>query len=1048
MRRCLLVFCLLLTAIGLANIAIAQQKRISGKVLSATDKEPISGAAITFPGHGGGGSTNQMGEFNLTVPSTAKEFMVRGVGLKNQKINITGQQDYTIFMEVMVDTTAEEVVVTAGGFRTKRRELGTSNTLITGKNLTMGKAVSTAAGLQGKVPGLMISGTTGGVNPNYRLILRGQRSLLGNNQALIVLDNVIVPNNILSNLNPEDIESINVLQGAGAAALYGSNAANGALIITTKKGAAGRTNVRVSNTTTIEHVAYWPKMQTTYGAGGSSYGYDANGYPIFSNIENQSYGPPFDGSSRPLGEPLIDGSQLMVPYAANDSRKKFWNTGLTNQTDFSISSGDAISTFYMSGQFVNTKGTTPKDNYKRTALRINGTREIYRTLHATYSAGFTSNRYNITTQTSSIYNNMLNMPSNAPITDYANWQTDPNASPDGYFNPWYLNPYWQIDNYRQKTRNDYLIANVQLDYSPLNWLKFTARQGITNQSASYKTWNAGWTYTDYAKTTSSNSKSNIAAGVSDGSSYNTVLLSDLFMQINTKKNDYSLNFIAGGQWNQTESKSVGVSGSGLVIPGLYNISARTGQPGASEGDYLQRVMGFYGDLRLGYKDFLYLHGTGRNDWTSLLSKGNRSYFYPSVDLSFIASQALDFIKESHVINYLKIRGGFSKIGTVNLNPYSLLQTFSQQSGFPYGSLAGYGLDGQIPNNDLKPEMTKQYEVGFDLNLFNDRITSTATWYHSITDNQIVPVQISPFSGASSYLTNTGKTMSQGLEATLHVTPVRTNNWEVTVGGNYTYLDNKVVAISNDLPRLQLAYYSDGSGSYAVPGQAFPVIMGFDYVRDPEGHIIVDAVTGAPSKDPNLKILGNAQAKNRLGLDASVRFKSITLTALFEYRGGYKMYFGNGSDFDWAGTGIRSTEFNRERFVIPNSVYEDPNNPGHYIKNTTITVQDGNGNAGFWTDNNMNRDITSNYVSSGNFWKLREMAITYNLPQSLFNKATFIKSASISIQGRNLLIWMPKTNYYTDPEYSEVSSDSNGIGLTGISSAPPSRFFGGTITVNF
>lgn len=1046
MKSCLITG-LAVGGLALSNTTYGQMKTISGKVYSSHDSIPLVGALVRIPGTHQNVTTDKDGSFSIEInPNSALEISVDGY--TPFEISTKNLNDFIFYLKPE-DKALDEVVVTAGGVRTKRKELGTSNTVVSGKTLTTGKAVNVAAGLQGKVPGLMISGSTGGVNPNYRIVLRGQRSLLGNNQALIVLDNVIVPQSVLSNLNPEDIENINVLQGAGAAALYGSQASNGALIITTKKGVQGKTDVRVSNTTTIEQVAYWPKMQNTYGAGGSSYGYDVNGNPLFSSIENQSYGPAFDGSSVPLGEPLVDGSQLMVKYAGNNSRKDFWKHGLTNQTDFSLQSGDAVSTLYISGQYVTVKGTTPKDKYNRTAVRVNGTRNIYGDkLRAIYSLAYTQNRYNTTTATSSIYNNMLNMPSNVPITDYSNWQTDPNASPDGYFNPWYLNPYWQIDNNRQTVRNDYLIANVELDYKPMNWLRLVARQGITTSNQSYKNTNGGYTYSAYAKQVSSNSKSDIQPSVSDGSSYNTVLLSDLYGEITAKKNDFDFHFIGGGQWNQTQGQGISLGGSGLVIPGLYNVSARTGQLSGSESDSKTRVMGFYGDFRVGYKGFIYAHATGRNDWTSVLNPDNRSYFYPSADVSFIASEAIKALKDSRVISYLKLRGGLSKVGTVNINPYSLYQTYSQQSGFPFGSQAGYGMDGSMTNSNLKPEMTKQYEFGFDMNLFDDRIATTATWYHSTTDDQTVPVSISPTTGASSYLTNTGSTMSEGLEATLNVTPIRSKDWEWNIGGNFTYLNNKVLSISADLPYLQLFSYSDGSGVYAVPGQAFPVIMGFDYNRDPEGHIIVDAVTGAPSKDATLKIMGNTQAKERLGLNTSIRYKSLTLSALFEYRGGYKMYFANGADMDWAGTGIRSTEFNRERFVIPNSVYEDPNNPGTYIKNTNITVQDGNGNAGFWTDNAMNRDITSNYVSSGDFWKLREMAITYRVPQSWIDKTHFIKSATISLQGRNLFIWMPKTNYYTDPEYSEAGSSSNAIGITGLSSAPPSRFFGGTISVNF
>jgi TonB-linked SusC/RagA family outer membrane protein len=1040
-----------LLSLVLFTIPAWSQSKISGTVKDQNG-DPVPFATITVAATNVSVAADANANFSITAkPGDVLTISAVGIG----KTKVTVGNNSTVSVSVTrTNQELSEVVVTAGGITRRKSEIGSAQTAITGAAVTKGKSVNIAGGLQDKVAGLNIQGTTGGVNPNYRIILRGNRSLTGNNEALIVLDNVIVPNTILNNLNPEDISSYNVLQGASAAALYGSQASNGAIIITTKKGTPGRTSVRIANTTTAEDVAFFPKDQTSYGQGGSSYGYDANGQPNFSEIENQSYGPHFDGSTRPLGTPLEDGTQEMQLYQGNETREKFWNTGLTNQTDFSLSTGDAVSTMYVSGQYTNVKGTTPKDKFNRTTLRIGGTRKIYNDkLLVNYSVGYTQNNYDITTQTSGIYNNMLNMPSNIDITRYANWETDPLANPNGYYNPWYLNPYWQIDNYRRDEKNEYLVGNIELKYAPTSWLTLTARQGITKTNQYGKSWNNSFNYTEYAKEASSNSKSNIAASVSDNDNYSMNLLSDLFFEIKKKHNDFSFDFIGGGQWNQNSYKGTSVSASPLVIPDLYNVGNLVGIPGASEANYLARIMGVYGTFQLGYKDYLYLHLTGRNDWSSILPAENRSFFYPSADISFVASQAIEALKNSNVITYLKLRGGVSKVGEVNLGnstnfgAYQLQRTFSQQSGFPYGSLPGFGLDNTIVAAGLQPEITKQYEFGFDLSLMHDKVTAAVTWYHSVTDNQTVTTGLSYTSGGSGYLTNVGQTMSEGLETELHVTPIRTADWRVTVGGNFTYLNNKVVEIGNGVDQLKLGGYTDGSGIYAVAGQPFPVIMGFDYVRDDAGHVIVDASTGEPSKDATLKVLGSSVPKYRLGLDFDVQYKGFELTGLFQYRGGYDMYFGAGPDVDWAGTGIRTTLFNRGRFVFPNSVYEDPNKPGTYITNTNITLVDGNGNAGFWTGET-NRDISSNYVSSGAFWKLRELSLTYHLPQSFFRKAAFIKGIDISAQGRNLFIWLPKTNFYTDPEYSELASTSNAIGITGISSAPPSRYYGGTIAINF
>ncbi|MGZ8537509.1 MAG: SusC/RagA family TonB-linked outer membrane protein, partial [Flavisolibacter sp.] len=805
-------------------MAFAQNKTVTGKVRD--DKgDPIPFATVAVKGTKTAVAADASGNFTINLKD-GSTLVVSSTGFETKEINVGNQTSVTINM-TGASRAIDEVIVTAGGIKTRRKEIGTANTVIKADVLTAGKAINVAGGLQGKVAGMQINATGGGVNPSFRVVLRGQRSLTGNNQALLVLDNVIVPNEILGNLNPDDIEDVVVLNGAGAAALYGSQASNGALIVTTKKGRRGVTTIGLQHTTTVESVAFFPKIQKKFGSGGSAYGFDVNGQPLFNYLENQSYGPAFDGIKRPLGPPLEDGSQDSAYYSYNDGHNDFWEKGITNQSDVSFSTGDDNSTFYMSAQYAGVTGTTPGDKYNRTSLRLNGTRRVGSMVNITYTAGYTQNRYNTTTQTGAMYGNMLNMPSNVDITKYKNWRTDPFANPIGYYNPWYQNPYFTADNYRNTTRNDYLTANIELKFTPLQGLDLIARQGISTRNASSKSTVGGFVFTDYSKHTDQSSKADIAASVADGSSYRTQLLTDAFAQYQRKLNDFSLNLIAGGQWTQNEAKNVNVSANGLVVPDLFTVGNGVGTPGATESNFKARQIGAYGDMRIGYKNFLFLHGTARNDWVSILAPENRSFFYPSVDLSFVATDAIESLKSSSVVSFLKLRAGWSKVGNVNLGgtfgAYQLLPTFSSTaSGFPFGSLAGFTVDNTLVSNDLRPEITKGYEAGFDMNFLRDRITSNFTWFSTKTDDQTVTTRVSNTTGFSTLRTNTGQTESSGIELTLHGTPVRNNDWDVTIGGNYTYLDNNVNFISNDLPRLGLATYgADGPGSYAVAGHVFP-----------------------------------------------------------------------------------------------------------------------------------------------------------------------------------------------------------------------------------
>ena len=1025
----------------------AQTKTVTGKV---TDE---SGNAIPFAtvkekGTGVGVSADGSGDFKITIQTkgvlvvSATSFLPEEVTPSGNQINITLRG---------ARNTMQEVIVTAGGVRQKVREIGTAATQITAKTLNAGQATTVSSGLQGKVAGLMISNSSGGVNPNFRLVLRGQRSLTGNNQALLVLDNVIVPSDMLSNLNPEDVESVTVLNGAGAAALYGSQASNGALIVTTKKGRNGRTEVTFSHTTTLESVAFFPKIQKLFGPGGSSYGYDALGNVNYSDIENQSYGPRFDGIIRDVGYPLENGDQLKLPYQYNPGHDDFWNTGVTNREDITLTTGDDKSTLYFSGQFLKATGTTPGDKYNRASLRVNGTRKIRNSLELTYNTGYTQNRYNLTTQTSNMFNNLLNMPSSIRITDYKNFRTDPFAQENGFYNPWYQNPYFSAANYRQYTRNDYLTASIELKFTPMKGLDLVARQGMATRNWTVESNNYAFFYSDYAKSNAGVSKSDVPGYVDNNAGYYTELITDLFANYNTKIGDYSLNVLGGFQNRDDQQQSEFLSGNGLVVPDLFNVSNGVGTPGASSAKYKARQIGLYAEARIGFKNYLFLHGTARQDWVSILNPPNNTFFYPSVDVSFVASDAIEAIKNSQ-ISYLKLRAGWSKVGQVNLgstyDAYRLDPVYGQAYGYPYGANPGFTAGNGLVSANLKPELTTGYEAGFDLNMYNNRITTSVTYYSSKTKDQTVNTSLAPSSGYTGLLTNVGETQSNGWEVTAHFTPVRTPNFEFTIGGNYTYLHNTVLSLYQKAPLALATYGTGGPGSWAIQGMSFPIVRGYDYRRDPNGRVIVDPINGMPSQNSDsLVVLGQAQPKHRLGIDGIFRYKGFSLSFLLEYRGGAVIYNNGGQTFDWSGVGSRTASFNRDRFVYPNSSYWD-DTKNQYIPNTDVTVKDGNGNAGFWSDATANMNVSSNYVTSADFWKLREMSVSYDLPNKILGNRKIIKGITVSVQGRNLLVWLPKDNIYTDPEYSDAGSGSNGIGLTGLGQTPPSRFYGATATFKF
>jgi len=1067
-------FLLMCFSFGFAISVWAQDRVVTGKLTSKEDGSGLPGVNVVLKGTTNGTATDATGNYKINVPSSGGTLVFSFIGMETSEVAI-GER-----------TVIESV---AGGFQARERELGTANTVINSGTLTAGKAVNIAGGLQGKVAGLQVNATGSGVNPDYSIVLRGARSLTGNNQALIVLDGVIVPNSVLANLNANDIESVNVQKGAGAAAIYGSLASNGALIVTTKKGKIGGLEINASHNTQFQQVAFLPKFQEKFGAGGSAYGIDPNGSPYFSQYENQSYGPAYDGSIRPLGPQQENGYQETRPYSyVKNAHGKFWDVGVTNQTDLSFSTGNDKSTLYISGQYATVTGTTPGDKFTRANVRVNGTHKFGDKLKTAYNIVYAPNTYDITWKTGTIYDNMVNMPGNVDVTQYKNWQAQgfgPAAvgNPNNFYNPWYENPYFTAANYREKDKNNYLTGNIELKYTPIKGLDLTARQGISNREYFQSQTTAEYNYSDYAQHTWNSSKVYIPGSIQQSSQWTLQSITDFFAQYNKTFSNFHLNAVGGMQLVENQGKYLTTYIGGLVVPGLFNIGNGTGNPTYTQIDYKTHLMGAYGKVSLTYKDFLTLTATGRNDWDSRLLESNRSFFYPSAELAAVLSDAIPSIKDNNILSFLKVRASASKVGQVNVpgsvnvpspngtNPgtnynvngaYKTAPVFDSNNsngalnGFPYGSLAGYSLNNQMISNNLKPEFTTQWEAGFDATLFNNKVQLNATYFSSNTTNQTIATSVSNSTGFSSLLTNIGETSSKGVELELNVTAIKTADWTVAVGGNYTYLTNNVVSLSNNVPSIILQTSSNGAiaVSSAVAGKPFPVIMGTDYVRDPKGRVIVDALTGLPSANPTNVILGNATPKNRVGANTRITYKSFTFSILFEYRGGYSVYNGIGQNLDWSGTGYRNAVYDRKSFIFPNSV--TTTDGVNFTPNKTVAIANGNGNNGFWSDG-INRNTSSNYMSSGDFVKLREVSLGYDLTP-IFSRmgSKFIKGGSISVQGRNLFLWMAKDNYYTDPEYNAAGSTgtsanpngANGTGLNDAAQTPPVRYFGGTLNLKF
>jgi len=1075
MKRLLLLLNLLfLTA--LLQQAVAQDRSISGQVTDRANGQGLPGVTVLVKGTTIGASTNAEGNYVISVPTSATTLSFSSIGYLAVERPIGNASNISVALATDAKQLGEVVVTGALGIQRQQQQVGYATATLNTEEITQARPTNVVNGLTSKVSGLQIQTLGSGINPSVRVTLRGNRSLTGNNEALIVVDGIISTNDVLVALNPDDIASISVLKGANAAALYGSQAANGALIITTRKGST-TPKVTFSQTSQFESISFLPKFQGEFGPGANTYtstlppfspdnSVDSNYEYQYQGFENQQYGPRFDGSLRPFGERLANGEVQMLTYESRlNEKRKFFNAAYQAQNSVTFSGGDEKTKFYTSFQNVHNNGIVPKDKYDRNNFRFNASRELGR-LTVGFNVSYAQQRIDQTSnldQASSIYWNIFNTTAMAPITSYKNWQTDQYANPNGYYNAYYYNPYFIIDTYRTNDRRNTLLGNVDLSYKVNDWLNFNYRIGTTNINQSSIATQNKFSFNSFVQGGNTNKGGNGLPGyVQDLSSSVSRINSDLFASMDKTFGDFSVQAIVGNNVQQLDSRFNYVASTALATPDLFNLGNRIGNLTGSDAQAKTRLYAFYGDLTLGYKGFLYLHGSGRNDNISILDQNNRSFFYPGVDASFIFSNAIPALKEVSFLDYGKIRGGITKVSQVNLGnltgtgvyqtggAYSLNSTYSLGSGYPFGSLASFTANNTLVQQGLLPEDTRSIEAGIELSFLQRRVSGAFSYYSQRSNNQTINTSISSATGYSSLLLNAGEVQNQGVEVDLNLIPVRLNNGlTFTVGGNFNYNNNKVISLPGGLPQLALS--TGGNAQlYAIPGQPFPILQGTYYQRTDAGQIkmtqTTDPFTGEPRYFPlkaaDTKILGNTQPKYKYGFNSSITYKGITLSGQGELRTGYVVYNTIGENLDFAGSGQRSVTYGRQDFVYPNSAISTDGGQT-YVPNTAGLTPGG---SEFWASSAYNTSVAENYVTSGKFFKIRELSLGYVLPASMVSKIGFVKGASLNVFGRNIWTWVPKENIYTDPEFN--FSNSNAIGINTNLQTPPTKFYGATLTATF
>jgi len=1030
MRRFLSLFTMLMLC---GVLAFGQGRVVSGKVIDEKGNA-ISFATVTETGTKNVVIADANGNYTIKMKGNGG-LTITATGYNTNTTNASGN-DGTISL-VRGEGELQEVVVTALGIQRQRKDLGYATAKVSNAELTQSNPVNIANGLQGKVSGLNVTSVNNGVFEDVKINLRGIRSLTGNNNPMLLLDGVQTDLNFLSSLNPQDIQDVTILKGASGAGIYGPDARNGVIVVTTKRGGSRLTPVvTLSRTTQFTSISFFPKFQTEFGSGGSG---------DYIPYENWSWGPAFDGSMIELGSPLNNGTQQMVPFKANNSRKEFFNTGVTNQTDISF----GVKDFYLSFQDAKITGIVPDDRNRRTGIRLNSDK-TYGKFRAGLSVNYIQqnfnvfddvamNNYNVANNVGlngGLLNLIFNTPAQVPITSYKDFRNNPFAKYDTYFNHYGLNPYIALDNWRRKGVVDDLLTNLDLSFKASQSLSFTWRIAGT-----FRNNNSQNTSKGQVTSAASNSNTNtpIPGAVGETNNRRSRLSSEFFANFSKTVKDFKFNVIAGHYLRESEVKNSNVGATNLVVPGLFNISNGVG--GVTGGNPLlkNRLMSAYGSIDIGYKGYLNVQFTGRNDWASVFSADNNSFFYPGVNASLVLSDAFPSLKAGKYLSFVKVNASWNKTANADIDPYQTASTFSGTgAGFPY-SVPGFTASNSALNPNLKPEFINSKEVGLQLGFNKDRIIIEASAYTQDNTKQIINVALSSATGYTGAVVNAAAFENKGVELDLKLTPlVNLGNVKLDFKTNASYNTSEVKSIYAGLDRLFVGGFTTAS-NYAVVGQPAFVFFANDYTRDDQGRIIVDKVTGLPTVDANLKKYGRTSPLWIVGLNPSVSYKGLTFSVVGEYRGGHYAYAGIGDAMAWTGVSAATAQNHRNRFVFPNSSYDD--GTGKFVENTSVTINDVNN---FYTG--VYRQVTSNFLISADSWRVRELSLGYDFPYRVFANQKLIKALNVTLNARNLFLWVPKGNQFTDPDFSFTTGNTSGVSTSQIN--PPTRVIGINVTATF
>lgn len=1059
---------LLLAAFMLACGLISAQS-VKGTVTDAGSGAGLEGAAVVVKGTTIGALTDSDGNFSLRLPDGATSLIFNFVGYKTVEEEINGRS--TINVSLTEDfLQVDEVVVTAIGLEANKKAVGYSVQNVDAGEIIDSRETNLVNALNSKVAGVTVVSSSGSPGASSNIRIRGSVSINGGNSPLFVIDGVPIDNSSSGNgvdgvdnsnraidINPNDIESLTVLKGPAATALYGLRAANGAVIITTKSGQKGAPKITVSAGYTADQWNKLPERQTQFAQGQPS-----GGMPIYrgpETFEGFSWGPeissleyngdpdyPFSskGALVPVGDGNGTPAQAYDPY-------NFFVTGQTTDLNASVQGGTDNLNYYVSAGRLASEGIVPNSSFQRTSFRTRLQAQLSKKLSIGMAANYVNSGGNRLQRGSNLRGIMLGLLRNTPTFDIGDGQAGQEAAdnpatyilPDGtqrsYRAGIYDNPYWVVNKNASQDNVNRIIGYASARYEFTDWLAISYKLGIDQ-------------FTDERNGAIDIVPNWFPGSVEFSSQNSRDINSDLLLQINKNiTEDLSLNATFGHNYWSTKVVTKSVTGQTLATPDFYHIS-NASDVFAAEGIGQRDIVGLFGTANLGYKDFLYLNISGRNDWSSALPEGNNSFFAPAFSLGFVFTEAFG-MSDNKVLPYGKIRASWGQVGLdapiyVTSNYFNAAVNsgdgFIPTTPYPAFGTNAFERSTQLGNAELTAELTSTLEFGVELKFLDNRIGLDLTYYDSESNGQIIAVDLPGSTGFLSFVSNSGVITNRGLEGILNLSPIRTRDFRWDIDVNFTTYQNIVESLADGVENIFLAGFTSTS-SRVIAGQPYGAIFGSGFQKDPNGNTIVGD-NGWPLQDITPRYMGDPNPDWIAGIRNTFSFKGFRLSALIDIRQGGDMWCGTCGIMDYFGTSqVSADDRNNPEFtfegVVNTGTAEEPN----YVPNdqSVLLANPAVGVASQYRVRYGFGGITEMTVFETSWVRLRELTLSYSVPRSVLEGLPF-SAATVTLSGRNL--WLSTQYPGIDPE-TNLTGSSNGIGLDYFN-MPNTKSYGASVNLTF